>query len=204
MMPKTTMALYEDFETAQDVVQDLIDAGFPRDQISLIANNAEGKYTLNADMDDVSADEGAGFGAVVGGLLGLAAALIPGIGPVVAAGPIAALVATGVGAAAGAVTGGLVAGLVDFGVPEDEASSYAEAIRRGGTLVSIVTEDGTLARAQDIMNRHHPIDLDERVSLWRESGWQGYQANAQPYSADELHQERAQYRTLPTGEEAKY
>jgi len=206
-MAKTTMALYEDFETAQAVVQDLIDGGFSRDQISLIANNAEGKYTLNADtadMDDVSADEGAGFGAVVGGLLGLAAALIPGIGPVVAAGPIAALVSTGIGAAAGAVTGGLVAGLVDFGVPEDEAASYAEAIRRGGTLVSVTTEDETLARAQEIMNRHHAIDLDERVSTWQESGWQGHQADAMPYTTEEIHQEREQYRTMPAGEEAKF
>jgi uncharacterized protein (TIGR02271 family) len=198
------MALYEDFETAQDVVEDLIEAGFPRDHISLIANNTEGHYTIDADGDDVSADEGAGFGAVVGGLLGLAVALIPGIGPVVAAGPLAAIVSTAIGAAAGAVTGGLVAGLVDFGVPEDEAEYYAEAVRRGSTLVSVVTEEENLARAQEIMNRHNPIDLEERASMWQANGWQGYQADAQPYTADQINQEREQYRTLATGEQTKF
>jgi len=203
-MTKTTMALYDDFSTAQDVVQDLVDAGFSRDQISMIANNAEGNYVVNTDGDDVTADEGAGFGAVVGGLLGLAAALIPGIGPVVAAGPIAALVTTGIGAAAGAVTGGLTAGLIDFGVPEDEAGAYSEALRRGGTLVSVTTEDENLARAQEIMNRHEPFDLDERASTWQESGWEGHQMDAEPYTADQIHQERQQYRTLNEGQEAKF
>jgi len=203
-MAKTTMALYEDAKTAQDVVQELVDAGFSRDQISMIANNAEGHYTVNADADDVTADEGAGFGAVVGGLLGLATALIPGIGPVVAAGPLAALVMTGVGATAGAVTGGITASLVDFGVPEDEASSYAEALRRGSTLVSVTTEEENIPRAEEIMNRHQAIDLDERTNMWRESGWQGHEVDAMPYTADEIHQEREQYRTLDAGQEAKF
>src|SRR5215211_4006029 len=106
-MSQTVVALYDDFPTARAVVEDLVEAGFPRDNISLVANDASGEYAgyLNAD-EDVTPGEGAGFGAVVGALVGLGVALIPGIGPVLAAGPLAAVVFGGLGAAAGAATGG--------------------------------------------------------------------------------------------------
>ena len=94
-MSQTVIALYDHFETARRVVEDLVDAGYDRDNISIIANDASGEYARYIDRDvhdddDVSAGEGAGFGAVVGTLVGLGVALIPGIGPVIAAGPFAA------------------------------------------------------------------------------------------------------------------
>ena len=73
-----------------------------------------------------------------------------------------ALAATAVGAAAGAVTGGVVGALVSAGVPEEEAHVYCEAVRRGGTLVSVRTADDNVAFVQQIMNRHRPIDPVER------------------------------------------
>ena len=78
----------------------------------------------------------------MGGTAGLPAGLgllaIPGLGPVVAAGWLAA---TAVGAAAGAATGGIVGALTEAGVSEEEAHSYAEGVRRGGTLVSARVAD---------------------------------------------------------------
>src|SRR5215207_925142 len=167
-MNKTIVALYEDFPTARRVVEDLVDAGFSRDTISLMANDASGEYAgyLDADSEDISAGEGAGFGAIVGTLVGLGVALIPGVGPVLAAGPLAAALMAGIGAAAGAATGGIVAGLVDFGIPEDEAHVYAEGVRRGGTLVSVTVDESYLNRAEEIMNRYSPIDIDRRATAW--------------------------------------
>src|SRR3954467_15548049 len=121
IMAKTVVALYDNFDTARNAVEALVDAGFTRGDISLVANDASGKYADYVNDDDVSAGEGAGFGAVVGALVGLGVALIPGIGPVLAAGPLAAALMAGIGAASGAVTGGIVAGLVDFGIPEEHA-----------------------------------------------------------------------------------
>ncbi len=97
-MARTVIALYDDFNTARSAVEALVDAGFNRSDVSLVANNTTGEYaryfneegTYVYDDDDVSAGEGAGFGAVVGALVGLGVALIPGIGPVLAAGPLAA------------------------------------------------------------------------------------------------------------------
>lgn len=204
----TYIGLYDDMETAQNVVQDLVDAGFSRENISLVANDATGEYAtyVNADNEDVSSSEGAGFGAVVGTLVGLGVALIPGIGPVLAAGPLAAALMAGVGAAAGAVTGGVTAGLVDLGVPAEDAEYYAEGIRRGGILVTAHAADSSADEVQSIMERHHPIDLEERSSEWRNEGWSGFDASAQPYSASSTRTTPTNTtlpRTVEAGEQAK-
>jgi hypothetical protein len=201
-MAKTVVALYDNFEDARSAVEALVDAGFNRSDISMVANDATGTHArLVGDTvvndDDVSAGEGAGFGAVVGALVGLGVALIPGVGPVLAAGPLAAALMAGIGAASGAVTGGVVAGLVDFGVPEEHAASYAEGIRRGGTLVSAhVAQDEWADRAQSVMNRFNPVDVDERSGEWRASGWKGYDESAQPYTAEDI---RAMNRSAAVG-----
>lgn len=200
-MTKTVVALYQDLEIAENVVRDLVDAGFSRDTISLVANDAQGvykdRYVNNVDTtgddEDVKPGEGAGFGAVVGALVGLGVALIPGIGPVLAVGPLAAALMAGIGAAAGAVTGGVVASLVDFGIPEEEAHVYAESLRRGATLVSVTTDDSASARAEDILNRHHPLDVEQRGDFYREAGWDEFDHEGQPYSPKELDGDQQAY-----------
>lgn len=183
---KTVVALYDNFSEAQRVVQDLVDHGFPRNNISMVASDYDGTYAdylaREEDTDDVDAAQGAGFGAIVGGLTGLLVSLgalaIPGIGPVLVAGPVAA---TLIGAGVGAVTGGLLAALVDLGVPEEEAGYYAEGVRRGGTLVTLAVPEDMTDRAIEIMDNHDPVDIEERVSAWQSSGWTGFDPDAQPY-----------------------
>jgi uncharacterized protein (TIGR02271 family) len=188
-MSKRVVAVYNDFDTARQVVEALVDAGFDRTAISIIGNDVSGEYrnrlTTDSydDDDDVSSGEGAGFGAVVGALVGLGVALIPGIGPVLAAGPLAAALMAGIGAVAGAATGGIVAGLVDFGIPEEEANIYAENIRRGGTLVAIEVDDNRVSEAQSIMNRYNPIDVEQSEGMLRSSGWSRFDETSQPYTA---------------------
>ena len=164
-MAHTVVALYDDFDTARRVVEELVSAGFDREEISLVANDNTGTMgsALKGDKDDVTAGEGAGFGAVVGTLIGLGVALIPGVGPVLAAGPLAAALMAGIGAAAGAATGGIAASLIDLGMSEDEAGYYNEGLRGGGTLVTVNLDDDTyIGRAQDIMNRYNPVDVNDR------------------------------------------
>lgn len=185
-MTKRVVAVYNDFDTARQVVEALVNAGFDRDDISLVANDSNTEYRQYLEDydrdDDVKPGEGAGFGAVVGTLVGLGVALIPGIGPVVAAGPLAAALMAGIGAAAGAATGGIVASLVDFGIPEEEANIYAENIRRGGTLVAVEVDDNRVGEAQNIMNRYSPVDIEESGRTFRSSGWNEFDSNATDYS----------------------
>jgi hypothetical protein len=192
-MTRTVIALYDNLQDANSAIRELVDNGFKRDDISLMAGDQNGNYQRmlsnkeNAvESTDVSgasegAGVGAGIGAVMGGiggvLVGLGALIIPGVGPVIAAGPLAAVLAglagAGAGAIAGGITGGLIGALVDIGVPEETASYYSEGVRRGGALLTIRTEDNMSGRAVNIMNRHNPVDINSKASEWRESGWTG-------------------------------
>ncbi len=190
-MGRTVVALYDNFEDANNAVRELIDRGFRRENISFMANDQHGEYgqalnetnvnTFQAEEANTGAGVGAGIGAAVGGLagvlIGLGALAIPGVGPVLAAGPLATVLAGLAGAGAGAVAGGVIGALVDMGIPEESAGYYAEGVRRGGTLVTVQAEDNMTDKAVDILNRHNPVDLNERVSTWRESGWTGYQGS---------------------------
>jgi uncharacterized protein (TIGR02271 family) len=204
-MAKTVVGLFDDFNDAQRVVQELTNAGFSRNDISLVANDARGEYAGmsrsvgGAKTDKTEAEQagsgalaGAGVGAALGLLAGLAALAIPGIGPVIAAGPIAtALGSTAIGAGLGAAAGGLVGPLVDAGVPHSEAELYSEGVRRGGTLVTVNATDDMADRAMDIMNRFNVVDIDERGTNYRESGWKRFDVDAQPYTADEINKFRS-------------
>jgi hypothetical protein len=196
-MARTVTGLYDNFAAAQQAVQDLVDAGFARDNISLVANDAAGTYqnsTTTTAREDVRGNEGASFGAVTGALVGLGAMLIPGIGPVVAAGPlIAALTGAGIGAAAGAVTGGITASLVNFGFTEETAGYYAEGVRRGGTLVVVHADENRAAMAENILNRHGIVDVTARASDWQSSGWSGFDETRDAYTAEEIEAERQRY-----------
>lgn len=197
-MAKTVVALYDRFEDAQSVVQDLLQSGFRRDDIGLMANEDQGQYDPATGTSSAgSAGGNAGLGAAVGGiaglLVGLAALAIPGIGPVLAAGPLVGALA---GAGVGAMAGGLIGVLMDAGVPEEQASYYAEGVRRGGTLVTVRTTDDLVERATGVLNRYHPVNLEERATEWRSTGWTGFdragQGGANPASPARAAQENNQ------------
>src|SRR6187551_1826957 len=149
---KTVSRVYDSYAQAREGVRALEAAGVPASDISLVANKHVSAE--HADVNEVSdTAKGAGIGGVLGGGAGLLAGLgllaIPGLGPVVAAGWLAA---TAVGAAAGAATGGIVGALTQAGVSEADAHSYAEGIRRGGTLVSARVAEGDRARFEAALN----------------------------------------------------
>jgi len=197
-MAKTIVGLFDTLTEAQGAVQELINKGFPRDNISIAANNTAGEYAQStASSEEWSGTAtGAAAGATIGGigglLVGLGALAIPGIGPVVAAGP---LIAALTGAGIGAVAGGLIGALTDVGVPEEEAGYYAEGVRRGGTLVTVNADDSRVDQAIDILEDHNAVDVEQRASSWKQSGWTGYSSTAKPYTADEIMRERERYRT---------
>ena len=201
---ETVVALYDRLDNANETILELVAGGFSRDDISLIAYDANGKhYTEN---EDVTGGEGASFGAVVGGLTGVVAGLstiiIPGIGPILAAGPLVAMLggaaSAAVGAAVGAVAGGITASLVHLGIPADEAEYYAESVRRGSALVTVAATGDDATDAMNIMYRHHPVNVENRAAQWRKQGWQGFDPQANPYDAEALAKEREMYEDEPS------
>src|SRR6185369_5570250 len=138
-MDKTVVGSFNDYRAAQKAAHSLLLNGFRETEISVIASTLAGEPLSDSEIAS-DAPSNAATGAVTGGLVGgaagvalsLAAFAIPGLGPIVAAGP---LLAGLTGAGAGAVAGSLIGALTEEGIPEEHATYYAEAVRRGGALV---------------------------------------------------------------------
>lgn len=73
---------------------------------------------------------------------------------------------------------GFWASLKDIFMPEEDRYAYTEGLSRGGTMLSVVTEDAKLDLVYDILEEHGSVNLDERETAWRKEGWSGYSANA--------------------------
>jgi uncharacterized protein (TIGR02271 family) len=170
--------------------------------------NQEARNLTGTAADDPSAGErvagaaggavkGAGEGALIGGATGLAASLammlVPGIGPVLAIGPLAATLG---GATLGAMGGGVIGGLTGMGVPDTDAGYYAEGVRRGGTLVAVSAPDDRANEAVAILNRHGAVDVERRGAAYRQAGFTGYSPDAQPYTRQQITEERSRYAAL--------
>lgn len=195
--------LYDNYSDAERAVTRLESAGVSHSDISIVSNNSDNWYgsqrgKVDRDRDGVDdraegAGSGAGIGAGIGGAAGLLAGLgllaIPGLGPVVAAGWLAA---TAAGAVAGAATGGIVGALTQAGVSREDASRYAEGVRRGGTLVSAKVPDNDRARL-DALLHERSVNLQERSSAWQKAGWSDFDAASPPLSPDDIGRERELY-----------
>lgn len=83
-----------------------------------------------------------------------------------------------------------------FGLDEEreQGDIYAEAVRRGACVLTADADNEQMRDlAVEIMNRHDPVDMDERAAHWRSQGWSGYDENASPLSDEEIQRERAMY-----------
>lgn len=206
----TVSRLYNDYDSAARATDDLERAGVAAEEISIVASNADGWYNrdkpstttkhLDRDLDRVDdrregADAGAAIGGTLGGVAGLLAGLgmlaIPGLGPVVAAGWLVSTAALGVG---GGVVGGIIGALTQHGMSADEANAYAEGVRRGGAIVVARVPDTEVARVEAILDRS-AVNIRDRVTMWEKSGWNRFDPNAPPFTADEIRRERELYRT---------
>ncbi|HEY3180112.1 MAG TPA: hypothetical protein VGL25_14655 [Casimicrobiaceae bacterium] len=175
-MIKTVIGSFDSADDADRATRDLRNVGFADTDINLVVSNVR---QGDADTELPAMGDGTGpvaKGAVAGGVLGGAAGLavslaglaIPGIGPLLTAGPI---IATLAGAGAGAVAGGVIGSLTELGVERKEAELYAEAVRRGGTLVTLRTDESRADEASAILRKAGAIDISRRAEDWRATGW---------------------------------
>ncbi|HET7084680.1 MAG TPA: hypothetical protein VFI23_07920 [Rhizomicrobium sp.] len=203
-MTKTITRVYDDYESANETVRELQGAGLADSHIAIVASNAEGWHRPGGgsvspvhDKDRDGKDDraegavtGGGVGAILGGAAGTAAGLgmiaIPGIGPVVAAGWLAALAA---GAVGGGVAGGLIGALVESGTSKENAELYAEALRRGGAIVTARVSDDDESQYAAIMD-HRAYDVSGRANVWRDEGWTGYDPESPVCTPEEVRRER--------------
>ena len=192
-MDMVTTRLFDTYEHATEAVADLEASGVSHNAISLVASNADNRHgSATAPIEEAepadavadSAGTGASVGTVLGGGAGLLAGLgmlaIPGVGPVVAAGW---LVVTALGAGVGAASGGLLGSLIGAGVAETDAHAYAEGVRRGGTLVTVRTDESQGAMVEAILAKHTTVDIGTRADEYRRGGWSRFDESAPAYTA---------------------
>jgi hypothetical protein len=200
----TICRLYDSYADANRVILALEAAGVPPSETSVISNNSDTWYKANKTAGPVPqgkndpSGEGSGkaeravLGAAIGATAATAASLvtllaIPGVGAVVGVGWLAAMLGS---MAIGGVAGGLLGALSNAGISEEDAQVFVEGVRRGGTLVAARVPQAQLPQVVPMMNRC-AVNLQERSDLYRKSGWQWFDPNAGPYTADQVRCERA-------------
>ena len=161
---KAVIGLVASSAQAERLVDELSNAGFSRNDISVLFPDKSGTRDF-AHEKNTKAPEGAVTGASAGGvvggtigvLAGIGALAIPGLGPFIAAGPIMAALS---GAAAGAAVGGITGALVGLGIPELEAKQYEGKVVGGSILVSVHVDDSAeRGRAKKIFETGGATDI---------------------------------------------
>lgn len=175
----TLVGLFDQYSDAERAVHALEQYGVDRSQISLIQREGEKLEHENAHAGK-GAVAGAATGGVVGLLAGLTAIAIPGIGPVLATGLLANTLATtlgmtAIGAGVGAAAGGLIGALTDLGFSHEEASFYAEGVKRGGVLLTVNVKPGQEEQIKDILRSAGAVDMDTRRHSWESEGWTDFE-----------------------------
>lgn len=56
-------------------------------------------------------------------------------------------------------------------VPDEDRHTYEEGVRRGGTLLTADVDDSNVDEAVRILEQANTVDIDDRSSQWRSSGW---------------------------------
>ncbi len=154
---RTVVGIFDGTNKAIEALNELREADFSAEQISVVARDTEATTKIAEQTDLVAEEAGKGalvgtfLGGVAGWLIGISALAIPGIGPVIGAGIIGtALVGAGIGAAAG----GLIGALGVYGIPEEDARGYEEEVRQGGVLLTVHAGSAEqAAQAQTIFER---------------------------------------------------
>ncbi len=203
-MTQIITRLFDTHEDASNAVAELERAGIRHDSISLVSNNADGRH--GGDETD-TAD---GFAkrptirrpdrqAAQGLLAGLGMLRDPGLGVASRGGRLA-----GYGRRRSAPWSTRPAGerhrrhvlgaLKDAGHSDEDANVYAEGVRRGGSLVSVKSDQpGEIVAAQTVL-ASRGVEAAQRGALYRESGWSQFDEKAQPLStAAEIAAERSRY-----------
>ncbi|MCA0457894.1 MAG: hypothetical protein LCI00_28265 [Chloroflexi bacterium] len=172
-MPTREMviAVYDGFQTANSAFQALLDEGFFRADVGLVAVDQQDYDKLNFRFErlDESMIAEMGYSALLAsGTFALNTVTLSDVGVVVVAGSLNGML----GGADGAMAGGLTAALVRLGIPSGKAEAYAASLRNGHALVTVqVRTAAALVSAIDILHRSRPVNLKQGGT----QGWLGFE-----------------------------
>lgn len=163
------LGIFSTLRQAEKVVEELLAAGFTKDQISVICSDATRQRHFTqfehqpapGKIDPVAVTAGGVIGAALAGLAAVAAGI--------ATGGVALVLSGGAASWAGAVVGGLVGGMMSRGVEKELADYYEQAVTSGKILVAAEDHDPAtasqrLATAERIFsgNGALPLTVEEQ------------------------------------------
>ncbi len=151
--PKALVTVFDDLETATNVIQKLVDSGFDQQKIELVTHHIKDEApevetpkvheTTGSSLID-SAEKWGGAGAATGLALGLLTGF-PGL----------ALGMAIMGGVTGAIVGGMAG--VDHAVEDDSVDlptldEYEQLVKNGDKLVVVLGEHDDVMRAEETIN----------------------------------------------------
>ena len=162
MESRIVAGVFDSHADAVEALQELKDAGFEPDQVSIVMLQAPEPEGEEPPRFHVDRRRGVVAGGVLGGLtgwlIGATAVAVPGLGALLAAGALVGAVGAGVGAA----TGGIIGHLVKEGLTHEEAQYYDERVRHGAVLMTVRADESRADEAHAIMHRLGAHDYDTR------------------------------------------
>jgi len=81
------------------------------------------------------------------------------------------------GSSSGSSGHGFWSGVKDFFMADEDRYTYEEGVRRGGAVLVARVDEGNVDEAVRILEESSTVDIDEREQSWRQSGYQGYDAD---------------------------
>ena len=164
--PRVHVGVFERIVDADRAVQQLVDAGVPKERITVICPTCTTeKYDeyKKRDPSGAHAEAGGAIGAVLGGL----AAAAVGTAAAVATGGTALLVAGTLlaGSGGGAVFGGFVGAMMTRGMEHEVADFYDQALEKGQILVAVERGEGVTPEHVALADRIFASLGSENVTL---------------------------------------
>jgi len=167
---ETIVAIYDDFESANTVLQALLNEGFLQSDVGLAVSDSDGVlHTLDFRLSHFETQNGEEKGlsellmSLADASCGLTAMEIPGLGSIVTAGPLADLL----GSETSPTMGSVAASLVHLGIPSDKAGYYAEALTRDYALITVhIRTEKAAPIALDILHHNQPVTINNHSGQW--------------------------------------
>jgi hypothetical protein len=197
---KTVVGVFKSRSDAERGAAELAPLEISNDKINILTPEVNDKEI--AAVPTVAGEQpgmGAAMGAVVGGAIGVAGGaglapavasfLVPGVGPVLGIGVLAGILLGAFGAAGGATVGAALENEMFQGLPEDELFVYEDALRKGRTVVVVMTEDDEVDAVRGALELGGAESVDRAREMWwlglREAEKERYTAGSVNFEKDE-------------------
>lgn len=175
--------LYKQEESAIDAVQALQGAGFQEGDITLLVRRrvTAPEFESRASVRDVARN--AGLGAILLGLIGAVLAYLVGVGMIQVSGLFPNFESGDSGMIlaltihtflVSAVTGAILAAALTLAFSSEKAEITPRGVKRGGLLVVVNVDDSQGRKAQNVMEEHGAVDIENLSEELNPDVWTRY------------------------------